>query len=96
MTKLWTISFALALGACAGTNGLSPSAPATGLPPPAISRSAAADDLYVVNYGGDTVTVYASSGKKAPRTISQGLNLPVALAFDGSGNLYVANYAGTP
>jgi DNA-binding beta-propeller fold protein YncE len=40
------------------------------------------------------VTVYAPGSKSVLRTISQGLNDPGALAFDGSGNLYVANITG--
>ena len=38
-----------------------------------------------------TVTVYAPGSKNVLRTISQGVNAPYALAFDGSGDLYVAN-----
>jgi DNA-binding beta-propeller fold protein YncE len=47
--------------------------------------------LYVANGGASTVTVYAPDSKKLLRTISQGVVKPTALAFDGSGNLYVAN-----
>ena len=53
-------------------------------------RSAGAN-LYVANSGDNTVTVYAPGSKKVLRKISQGVSAPVALAFDGSGNLYVAN-----
>ena len=59
-------------------------------------------DLYVANAGcafypscspyvPSSVTVYAQGSKRVLRNITQGVNLPVALVFDGSGNLYVAN-----
>ncbi len=47
-------------------------------------------NLYVTNVA--TVTVYAQGSTKVLRTISKGMSGPEALAFDGSGNLYVANY----
>ena len=34
-------------------------------------------------------------GSTTPSATLTGLNYPVALAFDGSGNLYVANYVAT-
>jgi sugar lactone lactonase YvrE len=55
-----------------------------------------ATNLYVANHNGSTgflggnVTVYAPGKTKVLRTISQGVSLPDALAFD-SGYLYVAN-----
>jgi sugar lactone lactonase YvrE len=58
---------------------VAPSFPATGA------------NLYVVNGIGPSVTVYAHGRKRLLRTISQGINNPDALAFDSSGNLYVAN-----
>ena len=56
-----------------------------------------AGDLQVGNvYGGGysagTVTAYAPGSGKPKRTLPQG-SAPVALALDGSGNLYVANDA---
>ena len=63
--------------------------------------------LYVANggctgscspYRPYTVTVYAPESEKVRRTITAGINGPDALAFDSSGNLYVANwpfYSGT-
>src|SRR5579863_840584 len=47
--------------------------------------------LYVVNDGGNTVTVYGAGSGSVLRTITQGLFVPYSLAFDSSGNLYVAN-----
>jgi DNA-binding beta-propeller fold protein YncE len=57
----------------------------------AVLPAAAGHNLYVANFKGSTVTVYASGSDKLLRTISHSVNVPVALAFDGSGNLYVAN-----
>jgi sugar lactone lactonase YvrE len=48
-------------------------------------------NLYVVNSIGPSLTVYAHGRKTLLQTISQGINNPDALAFDSSGNLYVAN-----
>jgi sugar lactone lactonase YvrE len=57
-------------------------------------------NLYVANYPcrfascrnmASSVTVYAAGSTKVLRTISQGVASPTALAFDRSGNLYVAN-----
>jgi len=64
-----------------------------------------AGNLYVANAGcpgpdcypnqkPSTVTAYAPGSEKVRRTITAGLNLPDALAFDGSGNLYAANNGG--
>ena len=59
-------------------------------------------DLYVANYPcqfascrnvPSSVTVYAPGSSKVLRTISQGVTSAFALAFDRSGNLYVANNA---
>ena len=54
-------------------------------------------NLYVVNQAGGlfgTVTVYAPGKKTPSRTIGRGIEAPLALAFDRSGNLYIGN-AGT-
>ena len=64
-----------------------------------------AGNLYVTNAGcpsidcypnqkPSTVTVYAPGSESVRRTITAGLTLPAALAFDGFGNLYVANNGG--
>ena len=49
-------------------------------------------NLYVANYGNNTVSKVTPGG--AVSTFATGLNLPWGLAFDGSGNLFVANYGG--
>ena len=92
------ISAAL-LTACAGNNGLGPSTPMSVAPqmaaPPTGVRSelrhaTSGANLYVLNNIGNSVTVYAPGSKKVLRTIlfPEG-NTNEALAFDGSGNLYV-------
>jgi len=48
--------------------------------------------LYVGN-ATNSVTEYAPGGSTPIRTITSGLNFPRAFAFDGAGNLYVANSA---
>ena len=48
-------------------------------------------NLFVANYSGNTVTVYASGKSSVIRTISQGIRSPYALVFDESGDLFVAN-----
>lgn len=57
----------------------------------------AAGDLYVVNFGNESldpgsVAVYAPGSSSPMRTITDGVVKPSALAFDGAGNLYVLNY----
>ncbi len=62
------------------------------------------DDLYVANCNTcndsgaramaaarDSVTVYRAEETTLLRTITQGIHKPSSLAFDGDGNLYVAN-----
>ena len=53
--------------------------------------ASAGPNLYVANRSSNTVTVYLHGTTPVLRTISQGIVDPSALAFDGSGNLYVAN-----
>jgi YVTN family beta-propeller protein len=56
------------------------------------SRPAAAGrNLYVANFGNNTVTVYLHGTTSVLRKITAGIKFPLALAFDGSGDLYVAN-----
>ena len=47
-------------------------------------------NLYVANYGNNTVSKFAP-GSTTPTATLTGLSGPDALAFDASGNLYVAN-----
>jgi sugar lactone lactonase YvrE len=63
----------------------------------------AAGDLWVSNYGGDTVAEFtaaqlAAAGSPTPAVVlsSTGTSLdgPVGLAFDRAGNLWVADYTG--
>ncbi len=48
----------------------------------------------MANYESATVSEFAP-GSTTPTATLTGLNYPIALAFDSSGNLYVANEAGT-
>ncbi len=56
-------------------------------------------ELYASNFNANSVTVHGAgaNGNVAPtRTIvgpSVGLNLPIGLALDSAGNIYVANFA---
>lgn len=50
----------------------------------------ASDNVYLSAAG--VVDVYASGAIEPTRTITQGLDFPVAMSVDKSGNLYVANY----
>jgi hypothetical protein len=55
-------------------------------------------NLYVANYGTNTVTVYAPNASSPKMTLSSGLNGPWDVKVDGFGNVYVANvplYGGT-
>ncbi|HEY5311060.1 MAG TPA: hypothetical protein VIK18_01030, partial [Pirellulales bacterium] len=48
-------------------------------------------NLYVANYGNNTVEEFAPGSTTASATYSAGVSGPEALVFDSSGNLYVAN-----
>lgn len=63
----------------------------TGLSSPYFLAVDSAGQIYASNYGGNSVTVYNSSGGLV-RTVSSGVSQPYGIAVDGSGNLYVANY----
>jgi hypothetical protein len=54
-------------------------------------RATVGPNLYVANYDGNSVTVYAQGSGSVLRTISHGVYHPLALAFDGTLNLYVVN-----
>ena len=47
-------------------------------------------NLYVANQGNNTVSVFSPLGLHVA-TISSGINVPDAMAFDSAGNLYVSN-----
>ena len=93
---------AAALSACGG--GISPPASIAGSQIPArapirpLARKAVGPfaNLYVANFGNNTVTVYAPGAILPLRTISAGISYPSALAFDSLGNLYVINYSFSP
>jgi DNA-binding beta-propeller fold protein YncE len=80
------VAGALLIG-CSGGLHFTPSKPLIAAP---FLPSTAGPNLYVANYLG-YVTVYAPGSGSVLRTIKKGVNGPYALAFDGSGNLYVAN-----
>jgi DNA-binding beta-propeller fold protein YncE len=48
-------------------------------------------NLYVANFSRNDVTVYDLGKQKLSRKVTAGVSQPRALAFDSSGNLYVAN-----
>ena len=85
------------LGACSSGAGSAPSSATESVEPATIVEAldvgppTSGSHLYVVNDGGNTVTVYNANSDTVLRTISQGLVVPFSLAFDSSGNLYVAN-----
>ena len=49
-------------------------------------------NVYVDNYNGNSVTIFGAMKSGFLRKIVRGINAPVSIAFDSSGNLYVANY----
>ena len=58
-----------------------------------ISVLAAPDDLYEADFSSATVFKFTPDGTRS--TFASGLNGPVGLAFDGSGNLFEADVAAT-
>lgn len=62
-----------------------------GLSSPYFLAVDSSDRIYAANYGGNTVSVFDSTGATV-RTISTNLNQPYGISFDSSGNLYVANF----
>jgi len=63
----------------------------TGLSNPVGMAFDASGNLYVANYGSNTVSKVAAGTSTATPFITSGLSGPMGLAFDASGNLYVAN-----
>ena len=66
------------------------SATLTGLSSPYGVALDQSGNLYVANYGNNTVSKFAP-GSTTPTATLTGLSSPTALAFDTSGNLYVTN-----
>jgi YVTN family beta-propeller protein len=62
-----------------------------GLNSPVSLALGSSGNVFVANFGGNDVAVYAPGKSKLLRTISKGVKGPYCLRFDGSGNLYVAN-----
>lgn len=94
----FAVCFGAVLAACSSTSGNSFSPVTSGTsesmiaaPPQSEARPRlpVGHHLYVANGGKSTVTVYAVDGRKVVRRISN--VAPGALAFDPSGNLYIAN-----
>ena len=67
----------------------------TGLDDPAGLLRDASGNLFVANYGGDSVTKYDPSGAFLSQFgNATNMNGPQGIAIDGSGNFYTANYDG--
>jgi streptogramin lyase len=49
------------------------------------------NNLYVLNFGNDTVTIYAENDGRPKLTISAGIRWPIGLALDNTNGLYVLN-----
>ena len=87
-------AFALAALLVAGCRGSADSP----LPIAAGAKASAtqSSNLYVLSVGFsggiDSVQVFRAGSKKLLREITQGLSEPTSMAFDGLGDLYVANY----
>jgi DNA-binding beta-propeller fold protein YncE len=67
-----------------------------GLNGPAGITLGAQGNLYVVNFLGATVTIYAPGATTPSLTLSQSLTVPVGVAVDASGNVYVTNSTPSP
>ena len=62
---------------------------ANGLNNPYGMTADASGDVYVVNYSGNSVTEYSTTGTITTTSISAGGTGPVGLVFDSAGNAYV-------
>src|SRR5204863_164410 len=90
------------LGTTPGPNTLTAAARASGSPVTytATGTGRVTGKLYVANYFGSSITVYAAgaSGNATPTATiaggNTGLNEPGGVALDGAGNIYVANDVG--
>jgi len=90
------------LGTTPGPNTLTAAARASGSPVTytATGTGRVTGKLYVANYFGSSITVYAAgaSGNATPTATiaggNTGLNGPGGIALDGAGNIYVTNFLG--
>src|SRR5882724_5638379 len=73
-------------------NMISPRIAAIGLAVGVLIPAVARAQVFVANFGGNSITKFDSSGNATTFATGGLLNGPSALAFDNSGNLYVANY----
>jgi DNA-binding beta-propeller fold protein YncE len=67
-----------------------------GIKEPSGMKLDAQGNLYVGNYGSNTVTVYAAGETTPSLTLSQGVAGPVDLAVDADGDVYVCNRTASP
>ncbi len=58
---------------------------------PASLATDSGGDVFVANYGNNTVEEFSANGSLL-RTLSNGVDAPAALATDNGGNVFVANY----
>lgn len=54
----------------------------------------ASGNLYVANFGSNSIAIFPPGGSQPSSTITAGIDRPDALALDGSGNLFVTNASG--
>jgi DNA-binding beta-propeller fold protein YncE len=90
----------LAAGLTACGSAVSPPAPlaipqilggAVRIAPARKAAGGTSTNLYVVNGGNNTITVYAPGSTSVSETITEGVSYPLALAIDRHDNLYVSN-----
>ncbi len=74
-----------------GTEAVGAKAPATTLNGPFGLALDSAGNLYVANAHGGNVTIYGATGWKLTGSISSGLSIPIAVAVNFGGIIYVAN-----
>ncbi|HEY4417267.1 MAG TPA: NHL repeat-containing protein [Verrucomicrobiae bacterium] len=56
--------------------------------------SASAQNIFVANFGNNTVSEFGADGNLVNATFASGLDSPSGMAFDRTGNFYVANHNG--
>ncbi|HEV3091036.1 MAG TPA: hypothetical protein VGX91_06265 [Candidatus Cybelea sp.] len=80
------------LGGCAfgGAQNAPNAAPAAAV----VAGAKAPQDLYVADFGADTVDLFSNTSYKSAGTITDGIDSPGALFLDRQGQLYVANIDG--